>query len=281
MQIQQFNNPKLYYEKVKTYLLQEEAVHCMILGISNSLINYPDHHEAQPYLVAIEDDCRIIATAVKTHPRKLILSCSLQSEAIAKIAEDLAAKDKSLSGVIAPKSEATTFAQTWHSLTGNSYQQTLALRVHQLEAVSSFKQVSGYLRQAKTSDRNLLTNWIQNFRLEALGENGSKLDSDRWFDLRLKQGSLYVWQNNIVVSMVAYGGVTPNGIRINAVYTPPEYRGQGYATSCVAVMSQKLLDRGYKYCFLYTDLSNSTSNNIYRQLGYKPICDISDYSFSV
>ena len=79
--------------------------------------------------------------------------------------------------------------------------------------------------------------------------------------------------------MVAYGGITPNGIRINTVYTPPEYRQNGYATACVAAISQKLLDRGYKYCFLYTDLSNPTSNSIYRKIGYKLMCDITNYSF--
>ncbi len=71
--------------------------------------------------------------------------------------------------------------------------------------------------------------------------------------------------------MAAFGGATPNGIRVNAVYTPPEYRGKGYATSCVATVSQYLLTQGYQYCFLFTDLANPTSNHIYRQIGYLPI----------
>ena len=133
-----------------------------------------------------------------------------------KIAGDLATKDKSLPGVIAPQPEARIFAQTWYSLTGKAYQQALTLRIHQLEAVSSLKQVSGYLRQAIASDRNLLTTWIQNFRQEALGENAPKSESDRWFDSKLKQGSLYVWQDQTTVSMVAYGGKTAQGIRINS-----------------------------------------------------------------
>ncbi|MDJ0636128.1 MAG: GNAT family N-acetyltransferase [Xenococcaceae cyanobacterium MO_188.B29] len=282
MQIQQFNNPKLYYEKVKAYLLQEEAVHCMILGICNTLIESPHHYETQPYLVAIKNKDRVVAAAVRTSPRKLILSRSPQSEAIVKIAQDLATKDKSLPGVIASQPEATIFAQTWHSLTGQTYQQSLALRIHQLEAVSSLKQakqISGYLRQATASDHQLLTTWIQDFRQEALGQNAPKSESDRWFDSKLKQDSLFVWQDQTIVSMVAYGGKTPQGIRINAVYTPPEYRQNGYATACVAAISQKLLDRGYKYCFLYTDVNNPTSNSMYQKIGYQPMCDITDYSF--
>ncbi len=74
-------------------------------------------------------------------------------------------------------------------------------------------------------------------------------------------------------------GRTPNGVRIGAVYTPPKYRGRGYATACVAALSQRMLDTGLAFCFLYTDLSNPTSNNIYQRLGYHPVRDVVDYHF--
>lgn len=67
--------------------------------------------------------------------------------------------------------------------------------------------------------------------------------------------------------------------RINLVYTPPEYRKKGYASSCVAALSQTLLDAGRKYCFLFTDLANSNSNYIYQTIAYQPLCDVDDYWF--
>jgi predicted GNAT family acetyltransferase len=57
------------------------------------------------------------------------------------------------------------------------------------------------------------------------------------------------------------------------VYTPPEKRNRGYASSLVAALSQHLLDGGRKFCFLYTDLANPTSNKIYRALGYEHVGD--------
>ena len=60
-------------------------------------------------------------------------------------------------------------------------------------------------------------------------------------------------------------------MRINLVYTPPEYRRKGYATACVAALSQMLLDRGYQYYFLSTDLANPISNHIYQAIGYQPL----------
>jgi len=57
------------------------------------------------------------------------------------------------------------------------------------------------------------------------------------------------------------------------VYTPPYFRGRGYASSCVAQLSQLILDKGFAKCVLYTDLANPTSNSIYMKMGYRAICD--------
>ncbi len=78
--------------------------------------------------------------------------------------------------------------------------------------------------------------------------------------------------------MAAWAGRTPNGLRINYVYTPPELRGRGYATACVAALSRALLEAGNRYCCLYTDLANPTSNAIYRRIGYRPVCDAAMYA---
>jgi len=75
------------------------------------------------------------------------------------------------------------------------------------------------------------------------------------------------------VSMASFGGVTPNGVRIGPVYTPPELRGRGYASALVAGTSQQLLDGGKRFCFLFTDLANPTSNGVYQRLGYRPVED--------
>lgn len=62
-------------------------------------------------------------------------------------------------------------------------------------------------------------------------------------------------------------------IGIAFVYTPPYFRGNGYATSCVAQISQMALDKGFTRCVLYTDLLNPISNSIYLKIGYRAVCD--------
>jgi predicted GNAT family acetyltransferase len=123
--------------------------------------------------------------------------------------------------------------------------------------------------------------WLYAFQREALGDTDrTELErlTNRW--LTSPGRTLLLWcVDGVPVSMAGSTGPTPHGIRIGAVYTPPEYRQRGYASACVAYLSQMMLDSGRKFCFLFTDLSNPTSNHIYQQIGYEPVCDVDNYVF--
>jgi predicted GNAT family acetyltransferase len=274
MKIEHFKDIRHYYQAVEDYLLQQEAAHCLMLGLCSA-----KSLSEQPYLTVATQDEYICSTAMRTPPHQLILSKSGSEEAIKAIALDLVANGIPLPGLISLKWEALTFARLWQSLTGQAYRLNVAQRIYQLEAVKVTNYADGYLRLATQSDRSLLINWIKAFEAEALGEQQTEQHYQNWYDLRLSKNSLYVWQNKLPVSMAGFSGSTPNGIRINAVYTPPKYRQQGYASSCVAALSQSLLDRGKKYCFLFTDLANPTSNSIYQKIGYQPVWDVDSYLF--
>ena len=49
-----------------------------------------------------------------------------------------------------------------------------------------------------------------------------------------------------LVSVAAKTRPTKNNITVNFVYTPKEERKKGYASNCVAALSQRMLDEGYK-----------------------------------
>ena len=93
-------------------------------------------------------------------------------------------------------------------------------------------------------------------------------------------GGFWLWEDRgDPVSLSGFSGPTPNGIRIGPVYTPPEHRKHGYATTLVADLSAWLLEHGHRACFLYTDLANPTSNRIYVEIGYERVCDAMEFSF--
>ncbi|KAB8331986.1 GNAT family N-acetyltransferase [Scytonema tolypothrichoides VB-61278] len=286
MKVNRFEDASQFYERVKDYLLSQEALHILLLRICNTLIHHPQRYDCQPYLATVEMDGNIVAVAIRTPPRRLLLSKAqklVAVEAIAErlcrsIAQDLHSHEEELPGVSGLAAEAFAFAQSWQAITGHSYRLSTQLRIHQLDKVQSISGSSGYLRLATEDEHLLLLDWYKAFVIEAFGSLQG--DEERSLEHYLSQKTLYVWQDEVPVSMACGKVSTPNGGLIGPVYTPKDYRRKGYATSCVAALSQTLLDQGCRYCFLFTDLANPTSNHIYKTIGYQTVADWNDYSFT-
>jgi predicted GNAT family acetyltransferase len=137
---------------------------------------------------------------------------------------------------------------------------------------------SGKLRPAVIDEIDLVTQWALDFQAEALS-SGEPAQTRRAMEDRINYGELYVWDNGQPVSMVAKARPGLHGVTISLVFTPPECRGHGYASNAVAALSQMLLDEGWQFCSLHTDLSNPTSNHIYQAIGYRRVCDFNEYIF--
>jgi len=283
MQLLRFDNIKDFWQKAENYLLQREAEHNLLLGISHTLLHYPERYPEPPYLAiaahpeAAQANGKTQAVAIRTPPYKLLLSKAQDLNALALIAKDLQGCSESLPGVCGLVSEVKAFLQAWRSLTGQCFQLALEMRTHRLTQVKPVVVASGSLRLATESDRPLLIEWYTAFAAE-IGELISP-ESEKAVETGLKQRAIYLWEDGIPVSLATAKQFLPTAARIGPVYTPTEYRGKGYATSCVAVLSQRLLKQGCDRCFLFTDLANPTSNRIYHAIGYRPVCDWHDYSF--
>lgn len=51
-------------------------------------------------------------------------------------------------------------------------------------------------------------------------------------------------------------------------------------TVVLAALSQHQLDTGKRFCSLFTDLSNPTSNHSYQTIGYEPVVNIAELHFA-
>jgi uncharacterized protein len=187
-----------------------------------------------------------------------------------------------LPGVVGAVPEADGFADAWSAKTGAAARKVRAQGVYALERVQPLPPAAGRLRAATADDRPLLVHWLEAFRAEALPE--APPDDEqvaRAIDHRLSSpdAGFVLWEDGEVVSMSGFGGLTPNGIRVGPVYTPTAVRGRGYATALVAELSANLLASGRRFCFLYTDLANPTSNRIYERIGYERVCESADIEF--
>jgi GNAT superfamily N-acetyltransferase len=165
------------------------------------------------------------------------------------------------------------FAQAWADVAGPELRVARELRAFELRAVRPPRLPDGRFREATGADAPLLERWLVAFG-EDIGEPITPEDAAHFVARTLAAHDLAVWeQGGRPVSLAVVGRRTPWSSSIGPVYTPPELRGRGFASAAVAALSQRELDAGRRWCSLFTDLANPTSNHIYTDLGYEPRCD--------
>jgi uncharacterized protein len=272
--------PQAFLERAQAFLVADEACHNLLLGVPATLAARDISQDPPPYFAVIMDG-DVVGAAMMTPPHRLVLSRIGHPQASAVIAQDLLAAGMMPPGVHAPVPVGEQFARVWQQVTGQPSEQVMLQRIYRLERVRPVGGVRGRLRRALKADGPILFPWVRAFHAEAFREHAPPFDAEQLVNRRLEGSTngLYLWDDEEPRTLAGFTGPTPHGIRVGPVYTPPEHRTRGYASACVAALSQLLLDRGYRFCFLYTDLTNPTSNRIYQRVGYEPVCDVAEFHF--
>jgi uncharacterized protein len=272
--------PQAFLERAQAFLVADEACHNLLLGVPATLAARDISQDPPPYFAVIMDGRDVVGAAMMTPPHRLVLS-RIEHPAPAVIAQDLLAAGMMPPGVHAPVPVGEQFARVWQQVTGQPSEQGMLQRIYQLERVRPVGGVPGRLRWASKADGPVLIPWVRAFHAEAFREHAPPFDAEQLVNRRLggSTDGLCLWDDEGPRTLAGFTGPTPHGIRVGPVYTPPEHRSRGYASACVAALSQLLLDRGYRFCFLYTDLANPTSNRIYQRIGYASVCDVAEFRF--
>jgi uncharacterized protein len=212
-----------------------------------------------------------VACALRTPPHSAVLART-DHDALGTLAADLLDKYPDLPSVIGPEPTARQFAELWSALTGTHTSLETRMRVLEARDVIHPAAPHGTFRRATEADLPTLSQWAAAFYQEVgLHDPGDAAG------VQIGERRLFVWEDEDLASMAAWAGRTGRTVRINSVFTPPERRGRGYASACVATLTQSLLDEGAGSCCLYTDAANPTSNKIYEAVGYRRVCDAAQY----
>ncbi len=285
MRVQHDTTLQAFYDRAAPFLQQREAEHNMFLSLMGDLLRQPpETPPVHSYYATVEtDDGEMVAAAYYGGFRLMMSHCKTGCEsAFDELLKDAASSQ--IDELVVPTELDHGVADTWFALTGRRLTIDLAARVYRLDTVKAPQNVVGTMRWATSpQDDNLMRAWMTAFEIESFGVSPRDIDEERltrWLQ-RFRSGTLYrlaLWQvDGTPVSMAATVGRSPHAMRIGVVYTPPEQRGQGYASALVAALSQSLLDSGVQFCTLNTDLGNLTSNKIYQAIGYYPVADQTMY----
>ncbi len=278
MEVRRYSDVDAFLAAAGAFLAAREAEHNLFFGVLASLRDTPEAYTGPAYLAVVTGDVgEVVAVALQTPPHRLILSETDHPAAVEALAADTVGRD--LPGAMGPPTTVATFVAARTAAGGPEGRHIETERIFALTAVRPPRAAEGARRIATVGDRDLVAAWLDAFMTEALGQSDpveAGAMADRWLAGRSR--TLWLWEDGgAIVSLTGVGGPTPNGIRIGPVYTPPAERGRGYASALVAAVSQEALDSGRRFCFLFTDAANPTSNHIYQEIGYQHVRDVHIY----
>jgi len=280
MNVKRYATAAEYLPEVRAFLEREEVVANLALGGLTRLAQRPEETDEarRPFYMLASHKGEPALLMVRTPPYNMILhgpppdsaqGAHLQAACEAGVAF-LLREGLSIPGVIGPRDVAVAFAGAWAAQTGETWQIQMEQMIYRLDEVNDVPLSPGEMIPAQEEHVDMLTEWMLGFS-EATPDTLSREEARKRAQDHVAAQTLYLWVDGQPVSKAWSSRPTGNGITVSGVYTPPEFRRRGYATSCVASLSRLLLAEGYQFCTLYTDLANPTSNSIYQKIGYRPV----------
>ena len=254
------------------YLLSDPVRHSVLISLATE--------GAGRFWWAVDDDGRVVgfATRVPVGFSAGVSPCA--AHVVDALCDAILADCPDLPGVIAEANVAAWFAGRWAERLAVPARPTESQRLYALERLvpAAAPGAAGRLRLAEEGDRPTMVRWGHGFAADV---DFMPDDPATVVDRHLAGRRLWVWEDGDgeLVSMAAATPPTAGVSRIGFVYTPPGHRRRGYATACVAALTERLLVDGAAQCMLYAQLHNPTSNAIYRRMGYLPVADILFYRF--
>ena len=278
-----FDNPHSYYEQAHHLWEAAETRNNLILGLVLRLqLDLHAYGKAMPFMALVRDENEEIrASVLMTPPFALIVQSEpLNKPALEALADFLILRGFRLPGVNGVDEVSDYFAEIWHEKTGQLARRILNTRAYELREVLAVDYPTGGMKLADESDAQIAAD-MHNAMIEEviLGPRRLSTAKSELENIRLKR--TFFWEDaGEKVSLTIATRPQIKSICVGGVYTPPRYRRRGYARALVADVSKELLSRGYELTNLFTDLSNPTSNKIYQEIGYRPVCDYHQYEFA-
>ncbi len=269
----EWKDPNHFADRVMDALLKEEAKNSLMIGVLNNVKQgiYETFHQ-----FTVEEDGELLAILQVTppHPLHYIVVKTEYSDVLPSfIIPNLLKEAVPFAEVVSERQQAERFAKAWQEITFGTSEMFMSQGLYRLDSVEDIDMATGRMREATIADQAQLEAWYSAFEAESGLQSSPPEKVTKAVQTMLDREEAVFWEvDGQVVSCAKRARPTENGITVSFVSTSPDARGKGYARSLVAVLSRQLLETK-SFCVLYTDLTNPTSNKIYREVGYQQIMD--------
>src|SRR5262245_18325533 len=100
VEVHRFDDAASFRETAMPYLVADEALHNLLLGISSTIVEKPDLYELVD-LCAVKDEDEVVLAALRTSPYNLVLGRPSSEGALQTLTDRLLEEGQDLPGVVA------------------------------------------------------------------------------------------------------------------------------------------------------------------------------------
>ena len=265
-----------FLQRTSALLLASEAESGLLLSSVLTLARSSVGRSPKLSYFVVEDCGKALCAALHFSEKRLLISTATQGAAIF-LGVEFANRKIAVRAVLGPLTAAQSFASRYSRTCGDVLARKQTQYVLRLDTPPLFSAAPGLWRAAREKDKDILVKWSLDFVMEC----GLEEPQDETVEVvcrYLEERRLFIWEHQHPVAMAGYGGLTPNGARVNMVYTAPESRSRGFAASLVSGLSRRLLSSGkHRYCYLFVDAENEAANRVYQRLGYIRVGEAADF----
>lgn len=184
-----------------------------------------------------------------------------------------------LPGISSEPRLAEAFAREYAARRGFRQETRMVIRSYACPQVMAPARPAGGMRNLSEDDVPTVARFLAAFSTEAYGTFVHPSSRRAAAEQAVRSGDLYGWTaGDQLVSMANITHRSARHARINAVYTPPEHRKQGFASGLVAELCRLILAET-RIPVLYADAANPNSNQVYQNIGFIEQGSIADIHF--
>jgi len=277
----EFNSAGDFLKKCEDFMLHNESENNLVIGLADAMNRQMRDFNAPLYFALIEND-NVIGAALRTDEQRPLAITRMNVEAVEQLCSTLKFKDIALAGVVGEEVSSKNFSKCYCFSIGVTSTLGMYQGVYETDKIKIPKNKVLKMHLARKDNLEVTAKFMAGFINDCFPSDKNVAEKSKKMARRhIKNQSSYLLVNeqNDFVSMAANNRETRNTACISWVYTPPQFRMQGYGAMITALVSQKMLDSGKKRCNLFTDLKNPTSNSIYKKIGYKMIGKSKQFEF--
>lgn len=270
-----------FFQKTRLVLERDELFGNLICGLTAKLLKNKNYYgKDEPFYIIASGDNEINVFGLMTPPHNMVIYSNKYTDSVIDLfVNNIIDRYKNIPGINGEKVLAESIKDNYIKKTGRKYILENDLGIYKLEKVNECPKPDGVFRKAEIADKETIKKYYINFGKE----NNEPVDDNEQFEQNITEDivndNYYVYEDVEIVSMARKQRPTKNGMSIGPVYTLNKYRNKGYGTAIVSELSKIILNSGKTFCTLFTDLSNPTSNSIYKKIGYKYAGENISYKF--